>query len=379
VNRKNINDIIKSVLPVNSEVIGYPRKTAVMREYLKANPGSGTIKYLDRLDFSSGAAVDIPVFFKKTTFNIQRSNFIARLNGARVWGKNGAVIGAGDYFITDVAREFNQGMNIAHSVYYTLIQVKSQYITGNTAVIGTAGANIYYHWMIDVLPRLGLLSGIISLGEIDHFITQFSGLPFQNETLKKTGISPEKIIASNNNRQFHVKAENLYVPSFAGALDQPCAFQVDYLRNLFGNEMSTETPYRYIYVSRAKTGRRKIVNENELLNYLSGHGFEIIFAEEMTVAEQALLFSTARVIICSHGSALTNLVFCQKGTIVLDIFNSSHINSCFWFLSQVNQLDYHFMLGSPVDSDGNPKNDHTIVDPEVFKKALSKIGLPINE
>jgi len=374
VTRKDINDIIKILLPVSSSVVGAPRRVADMSGYLKNNPGAGTMEIYEDTSVSNDPIV-LPSFFKSYHEEVKYSKFIARLNTARVWGINGAVIGVGDYFINDVSREFNKGLNIDHSVYYTIKQVKSKLLKGTVAVIGTAGANIYYHWMLDILPRLALVAKNISLNAVDYFITEFAGLPFQKETLDRMGIPENKILASNNNWKFHVKADTLLVPSLAGPLDQPTSFQVDFLKSLYQDCVSAEEPYRRIYISRKKTGRREIVNEEELLNCLSKHNFEVIHCEEMKVAEQVQLFLEAAVIISSHGSALTNLAFCKPGTIVLDIFNRSHINPCFWFLSRLNKLDYHFLAGMSKPIDANPKNDNTIVNIKDFKLMLQEMGL----
>lgn len=372
-NRKTINDLIH-YLPVSSAVIGAPRKAVNMQEYVQNFPAFAEMHTYGGIDFKKEMQ-DLPSFFQQHAYEETHSLFLAQLERARVWGSNGAIIAQGDYFIKDVSREFNKGMNISHSIYYTLKQARIRQLSGTAAIIGTAGAGIYYHWMMDILPRLGLLENEIPLFSTDHFITGYMGLPFQDETLQKAGIDRAKIIASNNNRYFHVEAARLYVPSFAGPLDQPALFQVQYLQQLYAGEMSTTIPYRHIYISRKKTGRRHLVNEEALTGYLSRFHFEIVYAEEMTVAVQARLFSEASVVVCPHGSALTNLVFCRPGTIVIDIFNASHINACFWFLSQANQLDYHFICGTPVNVDGNPKNDHTIVDLAGFAAIVQQTGI----
>jgi capsular polysaccharide biosynthesis protein len=374
VNRKDINDIIKILLPVSSSVVGAPRRVADMNGYLKNNPGAGTIEMYEDSGVSDDHIV-LPSFFKSYHAEGKCSKFIARLHTARVWGINGAVIGAGDHFISDVSREFNKGLNIEHSVYYTIKQVTGKLLKGTVAVIGTAGANIYYHWMLDILPRLALVTKNISLNEVDYFITEFAGLSFQKETLHKIGVPENKIVASNDNWNFHIKADTLLVPSLAGPLDQPTSFQVDFLKSMYKDCISTKPAFRKIYISRKKTGRREIVNEEELLSCISKQNFEVIHCEEMKVGEQAQLFSEAAVIICSHGSALTNLAFCKPGTIILDIFNTSHINPCFWFLSRLNKLDYHFLQGTSKSIDGNPKNDNTIINIKDFKMMLHEMGL----
>ena len=374
-NGKNINDIIKLFLPVSSTFIGAPRKLAGMSDYLNNHPDAGTIAPCEAVNFAVYSTALQSSFFQSHELVLKHANFIASLNGARVWGTNGAVIGAGDYFISDVSREFNKGLHIDHSVYYTIKQIKSTMLKGTTALIGTVGANIYYHWMLDILPRLALIAKHISIEQIDYFVTAYTQLPFQTETLNKAGIPLHKIIASNENWNFHIQAERLLVPSLAGPLDQPTPAQINFLRTLYSDCMHTKKPFRKLYISRKKAGRREIVNENELIDYLLIYGFEIIYCEEMAVAEQVSLFSEATFIIGSHGSAFTNLVFCQPNTTVVDIFNASHINPCFWFISKMLDLEYHSISGKSKSIDSNPKNDHTIVDIMLFKKTLQTIGL----
>jgi len=373
-NRRDINNIIKNLVPVSSSVIGAPRNIANMNAYLQARPLAGSINFYDDFDFANEISV-LPAFFKSHHSVCKHSSFAARLNSSRVWGRNGAVIGSGDYFIEDVSREFNKGMNIEHSVYYTIKQVKSKFLNGNVAVIGTAGANIYYHWMLDILPRLALISKITSLDAVDYFVTEFKQLPFQIETLHKMGVPVHKIIPSNENWNFHIKAASLLVPSLAGPIDQPGWFQVNFLRTLFSDCLSSQSPFRKLYISRKKVGRREIVNETELTGCLLKHNFEIIHCEEMKVAEQAKLFSEAVIVIGSHGSAFTNLAFCKPGTIVIDIFNDSHINPCFWFISRILNLDYHYLSGTSKPIDNNLKNDCTLVDIIELQRTMQKIGL----
>ncbi len=343
-----------------------------MAEYTHLFPERGSVEFFSDINFKNKNRKPLE-FFNSNSYENCYTPYLAQLQNARVWGRNGAVIGAGDYFIKDVSREFNSGMNVDHSIHYTLFQKKPTQVAVNAAVIGTAGANIYYHWMLDILPRLELISKKINLEKISYFITEFTGLPFQVETLSKVGIPQSRIIASNDNWAFHAKAETLYVPSLAGPLGQPIPFQVNYLKNLYCSEMSDQKPFRKLYISREKTGRRTIVNEGELAGPLRKFGFEILECEELSVAQQVKLFSESSVVVSSHGSAFTNLAFCQPGTIVVDIFNKSHVNLCFWQISQINNLDYHIVEGESVPIDDNPKNDNTLIKLSGFEHLLESI------
>lgn len=371
---KSINTIINVLLPVSSRYVGSPRSTIRLGEICDLTKDSISIEYNNQ---NSRLFIDrkISEFFNISELADSYPFFVVKLLRARVWGRNGAVITQKDQFITDVSREFNKGLNIEHSVFYTIKQKKPQIIKGNCAVIGTAGANIYYHWMMDVLPRLGIISKQVSLSEIDYFITEFNAYTFQVQTFEILNIPLKKIIASNDNWNFHIEAEQLWVPSLAGPLDQPTAYQVEYLRELFKEYICESGGNRRLYISRRKEGRRTIVNEDSIIAELKKRGFDIVVCEELTVKEQVKLFSEAQIIIGPHGSAFTNLVFCKPGTKVLDIFSNSHINPCFWFLSQIRELDYHFMVGSSAPIDTNPKNDNVVVDMPIFMHLLLELGI----
>jgi capsular polysaccharide biosynthesis protein len=371
-NRKFLNKFINALFPVKSEIIGSPRKRSTVRKYINENPRNGNLEFQYFPDVFS-YAIDLPVFFKQHTLFPVHPVFTANLKNARVWGRNGAVLSAGDHFLEDISREFNKGMNIDHSIFYTLKQVNFTYYDLKLAVIGTAGANVYYHWMMDVLPRLGLISKKYSLEEISYFITEFTKLPFQVETLKKARVPVNKIIASNDNWNFHIKCKELIVPSLVSPIDQVSTFQIDYLRALYRDCIKKQVRGKRLYISRNKVGRRTIVNEPELLTFLSSYGFQVEYCEDLSVSQQVALFSSASCIVCSHGSALVNIAFCHPGTTVIDIFNEKHINPCFWFISKINNLYYGYFQGKAVPIDDNYKNDNTRIDITDFKKFFNEL------
>jgi capsular polysaccharide biosynthesis protein len=368
-NRKMINDIL-CALPVTSKRIGYPRRRLSMRDYADRFPTDAVVETIGTV---SNRGDKLPALLAGFPVAKEFSLFTARLNNARVWGRNGAVIAGHDCFIVDVSREFNQETGFEHSVFYTIRQQKPRRLEGRVAVIGTAGANVYYHWMLDIIPRLGLLQQQSPLSEFEHFVTDYEGLGFQKESLEAANIGEDRVLVSNNNWGFHLECATLFVPSLAGALGQPNLFQVSYLRSLFHNWIYAGKPYRKIYISRAGTGRRMIMNEAELLPLLKTNGFEVLNCEEMALADQVRSFSQAAVIVGSHGSAFTNLVFCQEGTSFFEIFNETHIQPCFWFISNLRSMRYYSMQGKSVAVDKNSKNDNTYIDAKLFSAMLSTV------
>jgi len=66
---------------------------------------------------------------------------------------------------------------------------------------------------------------------------------------------------------------------------------------------------RLIYCNRSHAGSRGIDNEEALQVALIRLGFAVIEAGKMTYDEQRRAFSNARVIVGSHGAALTNMIY----------------------------------------------------------------------
>jgi capsular polysaccharide biosynthesis protein len=69
--------------------------------------------------------------------------------------------------------------------------------------------------------------------------------------------------------------------------------------------------------------------------------------EEMTWSDQIVAFCSAREIVAPHGAGLANLVFCERGTRVVELFNSEYVNPCFWRLAAVRGLDYRPVVDDP--------------------------------
>jgi capsular polysaccharide biosynthesis protein len=80
-----------------------------------------------------------------------------------------------------------------------------------------------------------------------------------------------------------------------------------------------------IYITRKLAKSRRLLNEEEILNFLQLYSFESVISELMSVEEQAVLFSQSEIIISPYRSGLTNLVFCQPGTKVIELFSPNYV------------------------------------------------------
>lgn len=101
-----------------------------------------------------------------------------------------------------------------------------------------------------------------------------------------------------------------------------------------------------IYISRRAARWRRVINEAEVLEALRPWGFVPVQLEALSLAEQIALMQTAEAVIGIHGAGLTNLAFCQPGTLVVEIFPRNAVLPYFWSLAQVAGLSYFPLLAS---------------------------------
>lgn len=276
--------------------------------------------------------------------------YVGFISNGRVWGQNGAIFTPDNKMIWDVSMEF-VGDRSEHSIFKVDELPTVTMHNGTIADLTHVGSKNYYHWMFDNIPRIHLLqmSGI----PIDKYIVNLDEnyKPFQHETLAYLGVSNDKII--NTHPQFHLKVENLVVPS---QTIWPTKWAFDYLRNAF-------CPWTYqdynakkrIYIRRS--GTRRILNEDSLIELLTKYHFTIVDLENLSVFEQIHHFANAEVIVGTHGAGLANLVFCNPGTKVLEIFPPLYVYCFYWLLSSYGNLDYHYFIGDYGDRDPELRNN----------------------
>lgn len=283
--------------------------------------------------------------FKQEYQRESPETFVVKIPNGRVWGQGGTIITPDDKVLADLSRIYSQDIN-EHPIFCQWKFPKVHCIDGTVAVLSAIAGEGYFHWMCDVLPRIELLRlSNIDLNAIDKFLVNIYQAPFHQETLSTLGIPKAKIIESS--KFPYIKATELVVPSLPGISGNIPKWACDFLRNTFLSDNQTKNsdlPER-IYISRTRTNNRKIINEAELVKFLIPYKFKTIFLESMSVAEQALLFSRANFIIAPHGAGLTNLVFCNSGTKVIEIFSPSYVNVCYYSLSNQVNLDYYYLLG----------------------------------
>ena len=218
-----------------------------------------------------------------------------------------------------------------------------QKLPGTSLILGDSmGAHCYYHWMLDLLPKLGLVEKAgIDLSSIDNFLVRELNNSFHIDTLQRFGIDLSRVVQTKNNRYLdcdrviHVHVNNginlkmnRYIPAFMKHVYPPIHPVGDRIK---------------LYISRPKGVRRGIANEDAMIPILRAAGYTITAMEGMTVQEQSQLLARADVLISPHGGALTNMIFCRPGIKVVELFGR-HVYPFYYGLAQMCGHDYYPVL-----------------------------------
>lgn len=327
--------LVKAVasLPISSELFG---------------PVKGVTTGKDEANFSNATyhtvfpAHDVTFRCTDKQFHVQESS-VTILHDARIAHKSGLVISSRDLLLSDNANDWSK-KNI-HEVNllnrWHIPSVQKTY-DETVAVLTTKGAECYYHWMFEALPKLHMMQKAgVSFDKL--YITQFEQ-PFQKRTLALLGISDDQLIQGT--RSTMIKARTVIVPSRPGqtawAQNVPEPWVIDFLRTTFLKE--SPAPTKRIYISRSQAKRRRLLNEETALVLLQKYGFTSVHLENMPVEEQAALFASATHIVAPHGAALTNLVFASPGCQVIEFFHPGHLITCYEVLAEVMHIPHSSLL-----------------------------------
>ncbi len=275
---------------------------------------------------------------------------VCSLRNGRVWGPTGAVITGDNALLDDlsIAWQQDQKSKSQHPIFSNWRYHPVHRLSGTTAVLTTDGADLYYHWLFQLLPRVDLLERAgFGPDRIDHYLVNRAIYPYEFDTLLRLGIRPQQIVETRVHP--HVQAETLLAPSIPLHGSQFSKPLVEFVRTrLAGLPPAAEcTPgQRLIYLTRLGAGYRHVINEAEVRERVQARGFELVAPEELSFAEQIQLMTEARVVLGPHGGGMSNTVFCAPGTRVAEFFAEEYVAPWFWFLASMTQVEYHYMLGA---------------------------------
>jgi hypothetical protein len=208
----------------------------------------------------------------------------------------------------------------------------------------------HYHWVTEVLTRLFLLKN-----ELHKYVLI---LP-ENAYIKNIGkalldyldlhpgdiiyIKPTELIYLNK-VQFinHVALTGYTNDKILGEIKKTIDSKIHIHKSLYSKK---------IYITRANSKYRKVLNEADVISLLTTRGYEIISFDNISLHDQINICRQANIMISMHGAGLTNMIFMTPGSKILEFRrNKIYQNQCYWHLADALKHQYYYFFGEP-DSD----------------------------
>ena len=184
-------------------------------------------------------------------------------------------------------------------------------------VLGAQSHGNYSHWLVESLARV-LLFAPLDDGSRRYLTPPLTD--WQRETLELVGLDAARILELDCPQLLRFPeaiAVSRAITSLASLIPRAVAALAG-LAEAHAPRVGHRRRRR-IYSSRAQANMRHVSNEAELVELLERHGFEVLYPETLTVREQIECFAEAEAVLAVHGSGLTNIVFCDPGTQVIEL------------------------------------------------------------
>lgn len=235
----------------------------------------------------------------------------------------------------------------------------------------------YYHWICESIFRLWMVRH--QLDKLTLIIPEhYKNADFIKGALEAFNIKSIYYIPYGKS----LMVRNLCLPQIKPICDSYNARQVKQVSSFYKNYVLFERKIEVeridrLYVSRQLAPRRKVINEQEILNILGKYRFTIFHPENHTFLEQIAIFSQVKYLVGEHGSGLTNLLFMNKKTSILELHKNKtneldRPGFLFWYMAEALEINYYHQLCETQGKEDYFEGDY-LVDADLFERNLIKM------
>lgn len=136
------------------------------------------------------------------------------------------------------------------------------------------------------------------------------------------------------------------------------------------NDIRRPRGNRRIFLNRRARYGRNVRNAAAVIDLVRAYGFDVVYAEDLSFADQVMLFSEVEFFIGIHGAGLANLMFSDVQRLrCLEIHTSSYPVPCYyWLLQNLGAQYYDCMFAGELD-----RGNEFDVDTAVLKGKIERL------
>ncbi|NEQ69044.1 MAG: glycosyltransferase family 61 protein [Symploca sp. SIO2D2] len=311
------------------------------------------------------------------------ASYAHRLENVYLWGHYGGNVFTKERNIIEELSPNVWGISL-HDAFKKFRFPRPKHIKGKTLSLITKEApSNYWHWMIDLLPKIKVvLDAGFDLNSFDNILIKWNQTRYQKETLETLGVDLSKLIEVAETD--YIQLDELVCPTFKTGQYECPGWAIQWLRNSIKPSEPSNDPGQYIFLSRENCDFRRLTNESEIFDKLEPLGFKKLMPDRLSVAEQAHIYSKAKMIIGPHGAAFTNSIFCNPETVLYEMLSPDYVDMSFWVTTQDLDLQHYIHLSSSEESSKQSyknarRQDFEISADQVASSAQSAIQDVVNQ
>jgi capsular polysaccharide biosynthesis protein len=217
--------------------------------------------------------------------------------------------------------------------------------TGPISSIQRIDAYNFWHWMADCLPQLLTLEQYMDGRPLALLSSDNLG-GFQRETLKL--MLPKTMTLEFVPKNTWIRTDRFIMPSYLSGRCNgylPEDYYAEIRRRIthgLGLPQSARPELR-LYLSRAGAKRRRVANEDLVVQCLARYGFTAVRPETMSLREQVQLFQRAEVIVGPHGAAFGGMVFSTQAKLLV-LYPEKNPSEYFYTMARRLGLEHHGLI-----------------------------------
>lgn len=230
----------------------------------------------------------------------------------------------------------------------------------------------YYHWLLEMMPRLfsikKYLDDVVILvpNDIGSFqeemLSFFPCLGIKKFSVKKVAFAKELLLPDEPMPDY-----GIHNPALINAM-------ANWMKKCVGiTEESLPQIKKRIFIIREKDKVRKLINSEEVAGLLKEYNFEPVMLEGKSVKEQIKIFNSAECVAGVQGAGLSNMIFMPKNSLVINFLNEKHNDVCFFNLA--NAVGHRIIIQqceTVGETDLHPQHYNMQVDLKELKSYLEK-------
>lgn len=227
------------------------------------------------------------------------------------------------------------------------------YYEGSFLLFYNGNLHNYYHWLVEGLLSLDILSYALGLDSSLKIALpksiDINALIDHRESFRAVGLDGYEAVEIPASL---IRVREAVWVDDDSITNMPAIYLKSFQRRVAAlyPDITNSRPRRRLLVARNGL-TRTIHNLEQVQDCLSKYDFETVYLEGMSMKDQILLFQSAEFIIGAHGAGLANLLFCEPGTKVIELMPSVEMRPFFWLISQKLGLVHGVQFCAPVSGE----------------------------